>query len=298
MICREIKANTRTYPRPFEGGDFCFALILINFAPPTAKTPIFCRQLHETSNSSKHMIALYRIYQWLVAGPVFIVATFITAIITSLGSLLSGGHFWGYYPAHLWSRFCCALALVRVKVKGRENINPGTSYIFVANHQGAFDIWSIYGYLNHNFKWMMKKELEKIFMVGAACRRSGHIFVDDSNISAIKQTIAEAEHTLRDGMSLVIFPEGSRTWDGKMNPFKRGAFLLASEFNLPVVPLTIDGSFRRMPRSTYNITPGTITLTIHQPIEPGPRGFNTKFLMKQCREAINSALPPSDRDPE
>lgn len=244
------------------------------------------------------MIILYRIYQWLIAAPLFIVATFITAIFTAVGSLLFGSKFWGYYPPHIWSRICCALALVRVKVKGRENIDPKTSYIFVANHQGAFDIWSIYGYLNHNFKWLMKKSLEKVWMVGWACKKSKHVFVDDSNLRSIKQTIEEAEETLKDGMSLVIFPEGSRTWDGRMIPFKRGAFMLAAEFKLPVVPITIDGSFKVMARNTYNITPGTITLTIHKPIYPGERGFNTKQLMAQCREAINSALPPEDKDPE
>ncbi|MDE6576913.1 MAG: 1-acyl-sn-glycerol-3-phosphate acyltransferase [Muribaculaceae bacterium] len=240
------------------------------------------------------MKILYRLYQWLIAGPIFVVVTFFTAIITILGSLV-GTHFWGYYPAHLWSRFCCRLALVRVKVNGRENINKDTSYIFVANHQGAFDIFSIYGYLNHNFKWLMKKELEKIFMVGWACKKAGHVFVDDSHISSIKQTIEEAEEKLKDGMSLVIFPEGSRSWDGKMIPFKRGAFMLASEFKLPVVPITIDGSFKTMPRFTYNITPGTITLTIHKPIYPGERGFNTKKLMQECRKEIESSLPPEDK---
>lgn len=244
------------------------------------------------------MKIIYSIYQWLIAAPIFIAVTFVTAIVTALGSLIFGTHFWGYYPPHLWSRFCCWIALVRVKVKGRENIDKNTSYIFVANHQGAFDIWAIYGYLNHNFKWLMKKSLEKIFMVGWACKKAHHIFVDDSNIHSIKQTIAEAEQTLKDGMSLVIFPEGSRTWDGKMIPFKRGAFMLASEFKLPVVPITIDGSFKAMPRNTYNITPCTITMTIHKPIYPGERGFNTKVLMKQCREDINSALPACDKDPE
>lgn len=242
------------------------------------------------------MIILYRIYQWLIAAPLFIVLTFFTAIFTFMGSMIAGTHFWGYFPAHIWSKLCCWIALVNVKVKGRENIDPKTSYIFVANHQGAFDIWSIYGWLNHNFKWLMKKPLERIFMVGPACRRAGHIFVDDSNLHSIKQTIADAENTLRDGMSLVIFPEGSRSWDGKMIPFKRGAFMLAGEFKLPVVPITIDGSFKRMPRFTYNITPGTITLTIHKPIYPAENGFNTKILMAQCREAINSALPLSDQD--
>ena len=241
------------------------------------------------------MKLLYRIYQWLIAAPIFIAATFVTALITSIGSLIFGTHWWGYYPPHIWARFTCMLLFIKVKVNGRENIDRKTSYIFVANHPGAFDIFSIYGYLNHNFKWLMKKSLEKIFMVGSACRRAHHVFVDDSNIASIKQTISDAEEILRDGMSLVIFPEGSRSWDGKMIPFKRGAFMLASEFNLPVVPITIDGSFKRMPRFTYNITPGTITLTIHEPIFPGERGFNTKRLMAQCREAIESSLPAQDK---
>lgn len=241
------------------------------------------------------MLFLYRIYQWLIAAPLFIIATFFTALITSIGSLLFDGHFWGYWPPHYWCRFTCRLLFIKVKVTGRENIDPKTSYIFVANHQGAFDIFSIYGYLDHNFKWLMKKKLEKIFMVGGACRRAGHIFVDDSKLSAIKQTIEQARHTLKDGMSLVIFPEGSRTWDGKMIPFKRGAFMLASEFNLPVVPLTIDGSFRRMPRYSYNVTPGTIYIHIHEPIYPGEKGFVTKQLMAQCRDEIEKSLPEIDK---
>lgn len=237
--------------------------------------------------------ALYFVYQWLIAGPVFVVATIITAVITAVGSMLGNKDFWGYYPPHIWSRFTCYIFLMRVKVTGRENIDKNTSYVFVANHQGAYDIWAIFGFLNHNFKWLMKKSLEKIAFIGWACKSAGQVFVDDSSIGGIKETISEAEDALKHGMSLVIFPEGSRSWDGKMIPFKRGAFMLAGEFKLPVVPVTIDGSFKAMPRSTYNMTPTTIRLTIHKPIYPGERGFNTKLLMAQCREAINSALPDS-----
>lgn len=241
------------------------------------------------------MKILYAAYQWLIAAPIFIIVTFFTALVTAVGCAVGNPEFWGYWPPHWWSRFCCRLALVRVRVRGRENIDSKTSYVFTANHQGAFDIWSIYGYLNHSFKWLMKKELENLPMVGWACRRAGHVFVDDSNVSSIRHTIEEAEHILKDGTSLVIFPEGSRSWDGKMIPFKRGAFMLAGEFKLPVVPITIDGSFKAMPRFTYCISPCTITLTIHKPIYPGERGFNTKILMAQCREAIESALPEEDK---
>lgn len=241
---------------------------------------------------------LYFIYQWFIAGPIFLVATILTAIITAAGSMLGNSDFWGYWPPHIWARFTCIIFLMRVKVSGLENIDKNTSYVFVANHQGAYDIWSIYGYLNHNFKWLMKKELEKIFLVGWACKCAGQIFVDDSSVAGIKETIADAEKTLRHGMSLMIFPEGSRSWDGRMIPFKRGAFMLAAEFRLPVVPVTIDGSFRAMPRTTYNMTPSTIRITIHKPIYPGERGFNTKVLMGQCRSAIASALPAEDQDPK
>ena len=244
------------------------------------------------------MIYLFRIYQWLIAGPILLVITILTALTTIVGAAVGRRSVWGYWPAHYWSRCVCTLWGIRMKVVGRENIDKDQSYVFVANHQGAFDIWAIYGYLNHNFKWLMKKELEKIFLVGYACKCAGHVFVDDSKLASIKETIAEAEQTLKNGMSVVIFPEGSRTWDGKMIPFKRGAFMLAAEFRLPVVPITIDGSFKAMRRSTYNVTPGTITMTIHKPIFPDEKGFNTRKLMAQCRIAINSALPPEDRDPE
>lgn len=241
------------------------------------------------------MKILYFLYHWLIACPIFVILTVITAITTSLGSLLFNVDFFGYWPPHYWSKLTCWIFLIRVKVVGKENIEKKTSYIFVANHQGAFDIFTIYGFLGHNFKWLMKKSLEKIFLVGAACRHARHIFVDDSNIAAIKTTISQAEETLKDGMSLVIFPEGSRSWDGKMIPFKRGAFMLAAEFNRPVMPVTIEGSFSRLSRFAKQVSPGLITLTIHKPITPGPKGFNTKQLMAQCRENIESALKEENK---
>ena len=139
---------------------------------------------------------------------------------------------------------------MRAKVSGRENISADTSYVFVANHQGAFDIFAIYGYLNHDFRWMMKKGLRGFPVIGAACAAAGHIFVDNSSPGAIRHTMEKAERVLSHGTSLVIFPEGARTFTGKMRPFKKGAFQLAMEFALPVVPVTIDGSFEVMPRTT------------------------------------------------
>ena len=207
------------------------------------------------------------VYQWVIAIPILFCLTIVTALLTILFSVLGMSKWGGYYPAHYWAKMWCILMFVRVEVSGRENIDRHTSYVFVANHQGAYDIFLIYGYLNHNFKWMMKKSLSKIPFVGAACKISKHIMVDRSSASAVQQTMKHAESVLKDGMSLVVFPEGTRTPDGKIKKFKRGAFVLASEFGLPVVPLTIAGSFGILRKDSLRIHPGKITLTIHAPLE-------------------------------
>lgn len=238
------------------------------------------------------MLLLYRIYQIFIMIPLIIVITVITALITIIGSLLGFDRWVSYHSARIWARLFCWLSFVTVSVKGRENIDPRTSYVFVANHQGAYDIFTIYGWLGHNFKWMMKKSLEKIPFVGLACKCAGQIFVDNSSPSAIKSTMAAAEKQLRRGMSVVVFPEGSRTLDGKMHAFKRGAYTLATEFSLPVVPLTIDGAYKVMPRRGSKLPHwGHIRLTIHRPIEASSDGHDLKMLMAESYEAIHSALP-------
>ena len=233
------------------------------------------------------MRALFLIYQWCVAAPILLVLTLLPAIAATLGGLFDKD-WWGYYPPLLWSRCWCFLLGVRVKVHGRDNIDARTQYVFVANHQGAYDIFALSGYLGHRFKWMMRKGLTNIPFVGTACRTVGYILVDPRNIKSTKE---HAEAALGRGQSLVIFPEGRRTDDGSLGQFKAGAFHLAAEFNRPIVPITIDGAYRVMPRDTYNITPGTINITIHEPIVPTGNGHDYDTLSERCREAIASALP-------
>lgn len=237
------------------------------------------------------MLILYYIYFILIALPILLVSTVLTCLVILIGTAVGKGSFWGYYPAVVWAKLFCWLSLVRVTVKGRSNIDKKTSYVFVANHQGAYDIFSIYGFLGHNFKWMMKKSLRKITLVGYTCEKIGHIFVDRSSPSAIKNTIETAEKRLRDGMSLVIFPEGARTFTGKMGPFKKGAYQLALEFHLPLVPITIDGSFKVMPRTRYLPRPGHIILTIHRPIAPPDNEADRSEVMELTRQVIESSLP-------
>ncbi len=240
-------------------------------------------------------LIIYRIYQVCIMMPMMLVATVLTALVTIIFSAVGFGKVMGYFPEVIWSRIMCWLALVRVTVRGRENIDPATSYVFVANHQGAYDIFTIYGYLGHNFRWMMKQSLRKIPLVGFACYKSGHIFVDNSSPKAVKQTLGEAERRLSGGMSLVVFPEGARSWTGKMRKFKKGAYRLAMEFNLPVVPLTIDGAFDVLPRFKKLPHWGHIYLTIHKPIEPGAEGHDLQALIDGSFAEINAALPSRHR---
>lgn len=234
----------------------------------------------------------YYLYFVCIAAPILLTWTFLTAVFTIIVSMLGFGRWAGYYPEVLWARLFCILSLVRVKVHGRENIDPKRGYIFAANHQGAYDIFSVYGYLGHNFRWMMKASLEKIPFVGYACRSSKQIFVDRHNPKRMQRSMADAEAQLAGGMSIVIFPEGSRTHDGNMQRFKRGAFKLAEEFSLPVVPLSIAGSYNVMSRNAKAPRPGVITLTIHRPIEATGDKHDIDHLMQATFDAIATEARP------
>ncbi len=235
----------------------------------------------------------FQLYKWIIAYPLLIIITIVITTATGLGSLLFGSKWWGYYPPLFWSRCWCWLLFVRVEVKNREYIDKNTSYVFVANHQSAYDIFTIYGFLGHNFKWMMKKSIEKIPFVGAACKMSEQILVDRSSAMAMARSIIDAKKRLRNGMSLVVFPEGTRTFNGRLSPFKKGAFKLAMDFKLPLVPITIDGAYNVLPRtSTFNIKYGKITVTIHKPIEPSKTcKQDIESIMNETFNTIQSALP-------
>ena len=241
---------------------------------------------------------IYEIYKWLIAFPLIFITTILITLCTAIGSRLFGSKFWGYYPPHFWGKLWCWLFFVKVKVNKEAEIGPSTSYVFVANHQGAYDIFSIFGFLNHNFRWMMKKSITKIPLIGMACKYSEQIFVDRSSAMAMARSIIEAKKRLRNGMSIVVFPEGTRTLDGKMSTFKKGAFKLAMDFKLPIVPLTIDGSFNILPRtSIVNIKYGKIILTIHKPIYPSKGAEDMDSAMKETYNAIQSALPAEHQTP-
>lgn len=211
----------------------------------------------------KILLLFYQFFIWL---PVFLVLTILTALTTTIGCLLGGERIFSYYPGMLWSKLTCYISLCPVRVRGRDKLDKTQSYVFVANHEGAFDIFLIYGFLGQPIKWVMKQSLRKIPLVGKACESAGFIFVDSSSPKTAAKTIHEAEAKLKGGASIIIFPEGSRTKTGKMGPFKKGAFQMALDLKLPIVPITINGSYEIMPIDSYFINPHKMELIIHDPI--------------------------------
>ncbi|MCI6069661.1 MAG: lysophospholipid acyltransferase family protein [Bacteroidales bacterium] len=239
------------------------------------------------------MNLLYKVYQLFIALPIIFVATVLTSLITILGGFINA-HVFGYYPGRIWSKVVLRVLLLPIHVEGREHLQPRQSYVFVANHQGPVDIFLIYGYLGRNFKWMMKKALRKMPLVGVACEKARHIFVDKSGPKAIKETIDKARATLQNGTSLVVFPEGSRTFTGHMGLFRKGAFQLADDLQLPVVPVTIDGSFDVLTRMAgFNFVHWhPLRLVIHEPIPPVGEGKeDIKHTMEEAYRVIMNSLP-------
>ena len=234
----------------------------------------------------------YFLYQWLIFMPIFFVLTILCAFIVIITTPIFGSKFWGYYPPKWWSRLTCWLALCRIKVSGRENLDPKQSYVFIANHQGAFDIFLVYGFLNQNIKWVQKQSLRNIPFVGYASEKAGHVFVDNSSVVARIATIKKAKEKLEAGTSMVIFPEGSRTETGKMTRFKRGAYQIAIDMKLPIVPMTINGAYDVLKIGSANLKIGRkMELIIYPPVSTDSLSdSDIQRLITQTRETIYDGL--------
>ena len=218
----------------------------------------------------------------------------LTALITIGGCSLGGERFFSYYPGMIWSRLTCYLALCPVKVRGREHLNRKQSCVIVSNHQGAFDIFLIYGFLGIPIKWMMKAGLRKLPFVGAACRAAGFVFVDHSTPKAAARSVKEAEQVLKmKGGAVIVFPEGSRTYTGKMAPFRKGAFQMAVDLRLPLIPITLNGPYNVLPIGSFLPKRGRMEMIVHPPLstedaEAGHKGLQQ--LAGRTHQIIASAL--------
>jgi len=231
------------------------------------------------------------LYQWLIAYPLFILITILVALATIIFSPIFPNNAISYAPARWWGKIFFFLFFIKLEKEGFENIDTKQSYIIAANHQSIIDIFVIYGWLPSIFKWVMKAELRNVPFIGWACDVAGHIFINRKSPMAAKRSIEKAEKKLVNGVSVVIFPEGTRTRDGKMAKFKKGAFRIATDLQLPIVPVSLSGFYNRMSRKTFTVTPGRVKFIIHKPIDV--KQFmpdNTNELIDTTWKVINDAL--------
>jgi len=207
------------------------------------------------------------LWQWFIALPILLVATLLCAIFTILLVHWKDSAFVHGFQ-QLWSRLFFWLFFMNPKVEGEENLVKGQSYVFVANHSSMFDAWIVYGWLPVVFKWIMKASLRKIPFVGTACKAAGHIFIMRGASKQAMQSLEEAKSRLKNGVCLVIFPEGTRSEDGKVGKFKRGAFQIAFDVQLPVVPISLTGVYDVLPKGKYLVHPGRkVKMKIGKPVD-------------------------------
>ncbi len=216
-------------------------------------------------NKLKH--TLYQPYKWFFFFPFIILNTLFFATIAIIIATFISQKAGSKFAAVAWARVNSFFTPMFVKVSGYQNIQKNTSYIVVSNHQSHYDIFVIYGWLGIDLKWVMKMELRKVPALGIACEKLGHIFLDRSNSKEAIESLNKAKGKLINGTSIVIFPEGTRSEDGRINPFKRGAFKLALDLGLPILPVTIIGTKDILPTNTLNIIPGNAKMIIHEPID-------------------------------
>ncbi|MBW1715915.1 MAG: 1-acyl-sn-glycerol-3-phosphate acyltransferase [Deltaproteobacteria bacterium] len=205
------------------------------------------------------------IFVWAVFG---ILNTFIWALVAILLSLFSrSGGLVHFYSAVPWSRIILWGSGVRVEISGLSKIDKEKSHIYIPNHLSFFDIFSLLAYLPVDFKFILKKELMHIPILGWAMKRAGYISIDRSSPAKARCTIDRAVDKIKDGNSFVIFAEGTRSYDGRLQPLKRGAFRLAVASGSPIVPVAIKGTREIMPKGSFKIHKGFVTIQVGTPVE-------------------------------
>jgi 1-acyl-sn-glycerol-3-phosphate acyltransferase len=181
--------------------------------------------------------------------------------------------------ARLWSRVILGVPGVKLEVTMRARLEPGRPYIFMVNHASMVDIWAVFVTIPASFRFIAKKQLARIPLFGWAMTAGRFIFIDRQNAVAARRSMEEAARRIRSGQSVVIFPEGTRTRDGRLLPFKKGGFHLAIDSGAAIVPVAIRGTREIMPRGSPLIRAGTVTVEVDDPIP-------TEGLTAADREAL------------
>jgi len=228
----------------------------------------------------------YKIQTLIIVLWVFLVTVVVatTVIICSFFSRTGNGP---HLLARFWANSILWVARVKVTVSGIEKLDPERSYIYMPNHQSNADIPLLLGQLPVQFRWLAKAELFKIPVFGRAMRGVGYISIDRSNRKSAFESLERAARTIRAGTSVLIFPEGTRSRDGHILPFKKGGFVLSVDSGVPIVPIIIRGTRDIIPKGHFMIRPAPVTMQILDPVETAGYTRKTKdALLERIRSIL------------
>jgi 1-acyl-sn-glycerol-3-phosphate acyltransferase len=204
----------------------------------------------------------------------------------------------GVYKSAVWGALQGAkMAGAKIEIRGRENIKAGQNYIFMSNHVSNMDPPIVIPLIPGRSSVLVKKELFRIPLLGTAMKLARLVPVDRINRESAIASIREASSVMHSGLHMTVFPEGTRSSDGRMHAMKKGPFYLAEESGMPVVPVTVAGTYEMWPKHRFQMSPGPVTLTFHPPITFAEAG-NREALMSAVKTAIESGLPEDQRSSE
>jgi 1-acyl-sn-glycerol-3-phosphate acyltransferase len=236
------------------------------------------------SNRTFELSAFFRALFLIVSAAVLTAALCLPAMVSCF--LDRSGH-WPSFFQRLWVRWLLGANGIRLNLQGLENLQKDQAYILVSNHSSLLDIPGIISACPLPVRFMAKKSLTWVPVFGWLLYLAGHILINRESVRSALKSLKKASSLLRDGISIVVFPEGTRSPDGGVKEFKRGAFLLAQQAKFPIVPVSIGGSFKMLPRNGWCLWPGTLNIRMGKPIsnrDPSPRASGN--VMDQVRETI------------
>ena len=220
--------------------------------------------------------------------PAISVYTIVLGTISVVSTLFDPSGDFGHKCARAWSRLILWTTGVRVRVEGLERLDPGRSYVFAANHQSIYDIPIVFASLPFQLRIISKASLGKIPFLGWHLRRTGHVLVDRTKPGA--GTVKKMARLVAKGHSLIVFPEGTRSTDGAVAPFKGGSFVIALDAGLPIVPISLVGSRHVMFKGRLEVRPGAVSLIVHAPIETAGVGRDAaRSLASSVRDVVAAA---------
>ena len=192
-----------------------------------------------------------------------------------------------YWFIRTWARLLLRTCGVRTRVSGRENIPPDGSFLIMSTHNSHFDIPILMKEVPQQFRIVAKQSLFKIPVFGWIMSVAGYVKVDRENRQQAFASLDRAAEGVKSGIPLLIFPEGTRSEDGSLGSFKKGGFVLAAKAGAPIIPVVIDGTHHVLPKWTWRICPGHVTVTFGKPIDTSAHSLESKeSLMQEVREAM------------